>query len=102
MLCLSALVTAGIFAPVPAANFYLVCALGEVLIGLLAFRIRAAASRPVLRISALLVIFHGLGYVLNGFPVNSPYHIVVRICEHAELLACIALSGPILKRWRNV
>jgi hypothetical protein len=102
MLSLVALVTAGIFAPVPDANFYLICADGEVLIGLLAFRLGATASRPVLRISALLVIFHGLGYLLNGYPPASPYHVLVRICEHAELLACIVMSGPILKRWCNV
>lgn len=102
MLALTALVTAGIFAPVPAANFYLVCALGEALIGLLAFRIGAAASRPVWRISALLVLFHGLGYLLNGYPPASPYHIIVQICEHAELVVCILLSGPITKRWLNV
>jgi hypothetical protein len=101
MLALTALVTAGIFVPVPAVNFYLICALGEALIGLLSFRIGAAASRPIWRISALLVVFHGLGYLLNGYPPASPYHIIVQICEHTELLACILLSDLITKRWRN-
>lgn len=102
MLALTAIVTAGVFAPVPAANFYLICALGEALIGLLAYRIGAAASRPIWRISGVLVIFHGLGYLLDGYPAGSPYHIVVRICEHTELVACILLSDSITKRWRNV
>ena len=101
MLVLIALVGTGIFAPVPAANFYLICALGEVLIGLLSYRIGAFASRPVWRISALLVVFHGLGYLMNGYPPASPYHIIVQICEHAELVACILLSEVITKRWRN-
>ena len=102
MLALTAIVTAGIFAPVPDANFYLICALGEALIGLLAYRINAAASRPIWRISILLMVFHGLGYLTNGYPLSSPYHIVVRICEHTELVACILFSGLITKRWRNV
>jgi hypothetical protein len=101
MLALTLFVTADIFAPIPAVNFYLICALVDSLNGLLAYRINAAASRPVWRISILLVIFHGLGYFLNGYPISSPYHIVVKICEHAELLSCILLSNPIAKRFHN-
>lgn len=102
MLALTALVTVGVFAPVPNANFYLICALGEALIGLVAYRINATASRSVWRISILLMVFHGLGYLTNGYPLSSPYHIVVKICEHAELIFCILLSDLITKRWRNV
>lgn len=101
MLMLTVIVSVGIFAPVPAENFYMICALGEALIGLLAFRIGATASRPIWRISALLVVFHWLGYGLNGYPPSSPYHIVVQICEHAELLALILFSDLITKRRRH-
>lgn len=98
MLALTLIVGAGIFAPVPDAQFYLICALGEALIGLLAYRIAADASLIVVRISAVLVLFHVLGDLLNGYPPTSPYHLLVRICEHAELLACIILSRPFTKR----
>lgn len=98
MFLLTAIVGEGIFAPVPDANFYLICALGEALIGLLAYRINAEASRPIVRISVLLMLFHGLGYWLNGYPPDSPYHLLVKICEHAELLACILFSRPFTKR----
>jgi hypothetical protein len=98
MLLLALVIGLGVFAPVPAAHFYLVCALGEALIGLLAYRIAAPASRFVWRVSALLVAFHALGWWFDGYPPASPYHLMVKICEHAELLACIFLSHPLLKR----
>lgn len=101
MLALTLFVTADIFSPIPAMNFYLICALVDALNGLLAYRIGAAASKPIWRISCLLVVFHGIGYFWNGYPINSPYHIVVQICEHTELLACILLSGLITKRLNN-
>ena len=98
MLALCAVVGAGIFFPVPDAYFYLICAMIEALIALLAIRISASASKPVARISMLLIIFHGLGWLLNGFPPESPYHALVKISEHAEILACIILSRYFLKR----
>jgi hypothetical protein len=93
MLVLTALVGAGVFAPVPAPHFYLICMLGEALIALAAHRIAARASRPVVQISTILVAFHALGWWLNGYPVSSPYHVMVQICEHAELAMCILLSN---------
>lgn len=101
MLALTSLVGAGIFAPVPDTYFYLVCALGEALIAMVALRIAAPASRVVFRISLLLVCFHFLGYWLNGYPPGSPYHILVKMSEHSELLACILLSNIFTKRFRH-
>ncbi len=101
MLALSAVIGAGIFAPVPAENFYLICALGEILIALLAYRFQANASRFIIRISTLLVASHGLGWWLNGYPASSPYHFIVKISEHAELLACILLSNPVIKKMNH-
>jgi len=101
MLALTALVGVGVFAPVPDANFYLVCALGETAITLLAFRIAAPASKLIGRISVVLVGCHALGYLLNGYPPSSPYHILVKLCEHAELLACVLFSNPFTERLRN-
>jgi len=97
MLLLSLLIGVGVFAPVQADYFYLICAFGESIIGLLAYCLAAPASRFVCRVSILLVAFHGLGWWLDGYPPSSPYHLMVKICEHAELLACILLSRPITK-----
>lgn len=101
MLALSALVGAGVFAPVPDAHFYLVCALGETLIALVACRIGATASWFIVRVSTLLVIGHALGYFTNGYPPESPYHLFIKICEHAELIGCILTANYFTKRFRH-
>ncbi len=98
MRALTVVVGIGIFAPVPGPNFYLICMLGEMLIALVAWRLDARASGVVVRISTLLVAFHALGWWLNGYPVTSPYHIMVQICEHAELIMCALLSNPITRK----
>lgn len=98
MLALVLVIGAGIFFPVPDAGFYLVCMLIEALVALLALQIDAQASALVVRMSAMLFAFHGLGWALNGYPPASPYHMGVKLLEHAELAACILLSKPIVKR----
>lgn len=98
MLALTLVVGAGIFASVPDEYFYLVCILGEAGIALLAFLLRARASGPIVKISTLLMAFHVLGWLLNGYPVSSPYHIMVQICEHAELAMCILLSNTFTRK----
>ncbi len=102
MLALTVVVGAGIFAPIPAPMFYLVCMLVEILVALLALRIDAQASALVVRMSAMLFVFHGLGWALDGYPVASPYHLGVKLLEHAELVACVLFSNPILKRSSHV
>lgn len=97
MLALSSIVGLGIFMPIPDAYFYLICALVECCVASLTLYINTSASKVVARISMLLLLFHGLGWILNGYPQESPYHIMVKISEHAELLACIFLSRPITK-----
>lgn len=101
MLALTIIVGAGVFAPVPDANFYLLCILGDALIGLIAFRIDTLASRAISKIAVVLVIFHAIGWILDGYPVNSPYHLLVKISEHAELLACIFLSHRFINKAKN-
>ncbi len=102
MLALTFVVGAGIFAPVPAEYFYLICILGEILIALAALRIHARGSRPISQISFLLVAFHLLGWLLNGYPISSPYHVMVKVCEHAELIMCILLSSTFTRKPRHV
>lgn len=98
MLTLTALVGVGVFAQVPDAYFYLVCALGELLIALIAIYIAAPASGMIVRISTVLVGCHFLGYLLNGYPQTSPYHILVKLCEHAEIGACILFSRALTRK----
>lgn len=102
MFSLAVVVGAGIFFPVPDALFYLVCMLVEVLVLLLALRIDAQASSLVVRMSAMLFVFHALGWALDGYPVASPYHAAVKFLEHAELVLCCFFSRPILARCLNV
>lgn len=97
MTALSGVVGIGIFIPIADAYFYLICAAVEFGVALAALRINAAASRAVVRISMLLVLFHVLGWWLDGYPPASPYHAMVKICEHAELVACAVLSRPITR-----
>jgi hypothetical protein len=101
MTALTAVVGAGVFAPVPDANFYFLCVLGDLLIGLIALKLNTLASRAVSRIAVVLVVLHILGWILNGYPANSPYHLLVRISEHAELFACILFSHQFMKKARN-
>ncbi|MES2349972.1 MAG: hypothetical protein V4641_20600 [Pseudomonadota bacterium] len=98
-LALALVVGAGIFAPIPDTHFYLICGLIEMLVGALALLINARASITVWRLSALLAVFHTLGYFLDGYPPESPYHLLVQIAEHAELVACIFLSTTFT--WRK-
>lgn len=102
MLALTLVVGAGIFAPIPDALFYLICMLVELLVGLVAYRIAAPASWLIVRMSAMLFVLHALGWWLDGYPAASPYHVSVRLLEHAELLFCCFFSEPIKKRFYHV
>ncbi len=102
MFALALVVGAGIFFQVPDTLFYLVCMQVELTVALVACRIGASASPMVIRISALLGLFHALGWLLDGYPVTSPYHAAVKFLEHAELVLCCFFSRPILKRCANV
>ncbi|WP_443700156.1 hypothetical protein [Pseudomonas sp.] len=92
MLVLTLAVGAGIFAPIPDAHFYAVCVLVECFVAASAIIIEAPASKLVFRVSMMLVLFHFLGWWLDGYPPESPYHLLVKILEHAELVACILMS----------
>jgi hypothetical protein len=88
----------GISVPIPDHNFYGWCALVEIFVAASSILLRTPSSAPIFGISLLLCIFHYLGYKLNGYPVESPYHFVVKIAEHAELIACAVFSKPFLGR----
>lgn len=101
MLALTLVVGAGIFVPIPDAHFYAICALVECMVAASAVIISAPVSKFVFRVSMLLVLFHFLGWWLDGYPPESPYHILVKISEHSELVACILMSKPFLGKKTN-
>lgn len=92
MFVLTLVVGAGIFVPIPDVHFYAICALVECLVAASAIIIAAPASKFVFRVSMMLVLFHFIGWWLDGYPPESPYHLLVKILEHAELVACILMS----------
>lgn len=98
MLALSLVVACGIFVPIPEENFYLMCMGAEAMVAFAAHRIDTTASAMIIRISFMLSCLHVLGWVLNGYPPDSPYHISVKLLEHAELVLCCLFSRPIYKR----
>lgn len=97
MLFLTLAVGSGIFFPIPDDNFYVMCIAVEIIVAFAADLIDAPASRIIVWLSIVLSIFHLLGLFLNGYPPESPYHVLVVTCEHAEILACILLSDPFTK-----
>lgn len=98
MLALSCVIGAGIFYSIPPENFYITCAIGEAIIAGVAYFLQTNASKIIIRISIFLITFHLLGLRLDGYPAGSPYHLLVKVFEHAELLVCILLSNPIIKK----
>lgn len=101
---MSATVGASLIAPIPATSalqFYLICLMCEVLIGLLAVRLMTPASHLIYTVSAMLAAFHILGWYLGGYPADSPYRILVKICEYSEIIACSLLSKPIIRLLKN-
>lgn len=106
MLLLTLVVSGGIFLQIPDQNFYKWCIFVEVMVCIFANVINVSASRVVIWMSISLIVMHYCGYKLDGYPEDSPYHILVKICEHAELASCILLSRPsieyIFKDKKNV
>ena len=81
--------------------FYFFCAVSEMCVGLVALLCRSNASTAVAILCAALIVMHVFGAVLDGYPPMSPYRIIVPLLEHAEILACILLSKPLIDRIRN-
>lgn len=102
LLLLSLIIGIGVFIPVPSENFYLCCAIGELVILLTAWSLNTANSVVVILLSVQLITAHIFGHYLNGYLTNSPYHVIVKVDECLELLSCIIFSKPIIsKLFRN-
>jgi hypothetical protein len=98
MLLLILAIGVGIFIPIPDENFYFVCIMVEIFVALIAYRTNLCISYIIIRLSILLIVFHILGFLLDGYPVSSPYHILVKISEHAEIIVCILFSNTFIKK----
>lgn len=96
-----ALVGWGISVPIPDHHFYAWCVVVELLVTLGAIGLRTPATQPVYSLALSLSAFHYLGFKFNGYLPESPYHFLVKIAEHAQLVACILFSQPILGRLKH-
>ena len=90
-----------VFLPVSGHFFYAICIASELTVALCAGMLQVRASGPIILLCLVMCIFHALGYHFNGYPPESPYHILVKIAEHAELIACILFSKPFFGRLKN-
>ena len=97
MLLLTLVVGSGIFTPIANENFYIWCMVVEAFICIAALALSTEASRIIIIMSLMLIGFHYLGLKLGGHQDDSPYHVLVKMCECLELAACILLSRPFLK-----
>jgi hypothetical protein len=104
-ICLTLIVGLSLLIPVASftwrSNFYLVCGLFEILWALCAIRINTRASAFVAVMCAMLFSFHMIGWDVGGHPPNSPYRVLVKIAEYAEILACIIFANPIVRLLKN-
>lgn len=83
------------------SNFYLVCILSELTVALCAARIDTRASRFIILMCVLLSAFHVVGWDIGGHKAGSPYRLLAKIAEYAELIACIIFANPIMRLLTN-
>jgi hypothetical protein len=83
------------------SNFYLVCGLFEILFALCALRINTRASEFVALMCVMLFAFHMIGWDVGGHPPDSPYRLLVKIAEYAEIIACALFANPTLMLLKN-
>jgi len=101
MLALTAAVAASIFIPAPTEwpTYYIFCGLAEIVVALVALRLRAAASVVIASICAVLVFVHFMGYYRDGSHPFSQYRALQAILELSEIL-CLSFI-PASSRLRN-
>ena len=83
------------------SNFYLVCILFELLIALCALHINTRASQFIILMCAMLAAFHAIGWDSGGHKIDSPYRLLAKIAEYAEIIACIIFANPIMRLLTN-
>lgn len=97
MLALTLAIGASLFviAPTEWPDFYIFCGLSELTIALVALRLKAAASAPIILLATLMAFTQYLGYKLDGSLPFSQYGAALDLLETSEILCCILLSSPI-------
>lgn len=83
------------------SNFYLVCGLFEILFALMAFRIDTRASGFIIMMCIMLLAFHMVGWQTGGHKPDSPYRLLAKIAEYAEIISCIVFAQPIMRLLKN-
>ena len=104
MLALTLAVGVNVFYPVPAqtqAAFYGTCIALELMVLTVAVFYTSRASCIAIYASSALVIVHFMGWTLDGSPPLSPYRVLVKLLECAQLVACVALSPVLTPKLRN-
>lgn len=97
MVVLTLVIGATLFVPAPTEwpTFYIFCGLSEITVVLVALRLKAAASAPIIILSTLMAFTQYLGYKLDGSLPFSQYGAALDLLETSEILCCILLSNPL-------
>lgn len=100
-ICLTAVVGLSLLLPVnqftTRASFYFVCIVFEVLVALIALRIDTRASQFVVLMCVLLAFLHLIGWGDGGHKPDSPYRLLAKIAEYAEIIACVVFANPLMR-----
>ena len=96
VLALTAIVSAGIFLPVPAEHFYAWCSLIEICVFACAMLIGGGQAYAIAILSAMLIVIHFIGWSVDGTKSDT-YLYFVRLYEHSELIVCL-LGSWIIKK----
>jgi len=102
MLALTTAVAASIFVPAPTEwpTYYIFCGLAEIVVALVALRLRAAASVAIAGICAVLVFVHFMGYYRDGSHPFSQYRALQAILELSEIL-CLSYVPISSRNWNR-
>lgn len=104
-ICLTLMIGLSLLIPVnqftTRSNFYLVCGLFEILFALIALRIDTRASDFVILMCVILFGLHMVGWDAGGHKINSPYRLLAKIAEYAQIVACIAFANPLMRLLKN-
>lgn len=104
MLLLVAVIAASWFAEAPRSSyeaFYAFCIAVELSVAGVALWLRTNASATVALICAAMLLVHIAAFFADTYPPLSPSRLIIPALEHAEVVACIVLSNPLIGRIRN-
>lgn len=78
-------------------DFYIACIFFELLVILCALHIDTRATRFVILMCLLLIGLHLVGWQAGGHKPDSPYRLLAKIAEYAEIIACILFANPLMR-----